>query len=158
MKIALPNKTGRTILSIYTGILGILYLSVGVAEILAGLGIFPETLIDVLFIGRVSMNKIPWGFTLGIIGTTFLYGIRQFKTHEENQIHTALSFQFVGLLLAVIFLGLSMLIMGAHWFSAILSSEKFSWLIEFWPKGLLFLLALPGFLLLLRREDKWPTS
>lgn len=141
-------------LKTYTGILGVLYLLFGVSEILAGLGMFPPTLMDVMFVGEVSMNDIPWGFTLLVIGTTFLYGRGQFKNSQEEQLSYQLSFQFVGLLLSVIFLGLSILIMAAHWLSAILSGENYLWMREFWPTSLLFLLALPGFLLLLQQEEK----
>lgn len=154
MKIAFPSKTGRNMLSIYTGILGALYLTFGVMEFLGGIGVLPQLLIDVLFVEGVSLNDIPSGFTLGVIGTVLLHGSRQFKHYEGEQRYRRLSFQFVGLLLSVFFLGLSIIIIGAHWLSAALTGTKYHWLAEVWPDVWLFLLALPGFLLLLRREKE----
>lgn len=150
MKIVIPNKKIRNILRAYTGVLSILYILFGSMEVLVGFGCCPSILRNSLFFGKIGMGGLPSGITLCVIGAVLLHGSRKFKLSERVRGFKNISFQFVGLLLSIFFCGLSLLIMGSHWLSSLLSGEKYLWQADFGPGIWLLSLAIPGFIFFLR--------
>lgn len=127
----------------YSAVLGLVYLTCGLVEIMVGLGFVEVILVPADVFG---------GIMLVIIAAVFFAGIsEQWKGNHEE-----LSFFVVGVLLAAIFFGLYVLIMVANGLGHLLQFEdwlEWSWLDDLRPGIWLFLLAVPGAYLILSKKE-----
>lgn len=117
---------GKT-LGIYAGVLGSVYLIIGVIEVFGGAG-------------EVIPGDLFGGLALVVIAATFLNGVKGLFDGE----HIGLSFLVGGLFLSAIFGVLYLLLMGADGMMFLLGeAEEFSALADFRPAIGLFFLSLP---------------
>jgi len=137
------NKSTGKVIATYSAVLGLIYLTFGLVEILAGLGFVEVPLVPADVFG---------GIMLVIIAAVFLAGIsEQWKGNREG-----LSFFVVGILLAAIFFGLYVLIMVANGLGYLLQFEdwlEWTWLDDLRPGIWLFSLVLPGAYITLKRKE-----
>jgi len=115
----------------YALVLGVLYVSVGVLEILSWIGIHLS--------GFVIPGDLFGGLALLVIGTVYLSGVKTLLAGKEE----GLAFLFVGAILSATFGVIFLLIMGAHWLNYWLGEEEFSTIAEFRPEIWLFFISLP---------------
>jgi len=118
----------------YALVLGALYVSVGVLEILSWIGIRLSGTESVI------PEDLFGGLALLVIGAVYLSGVKTLLTKGEE----GLSFLFVGAILSATFGVVFLLIMGAHWLNYWLGVGEFSTIAEFRPEIWLFFISLPA--------------
>lgn len=98
-------------------VVGMLYLIFGLAQVFTGLGFGAEA-VEALYISGDFLD----GFVLVVIGAVFLYGFKE----QNAGINEGAAYIYVGILLALLFTAIYLLVMGADALSAYgLGSEDF---------------------------------
>ena len=142
------DKGKGQIVGIYTALIGLLYASLGVIEILGWLGveILPQ-LARLFFV----VNDIFNGFVLLVIGLVYLNGVGSVMNGERE----GLSYVSVGALMSTILLTLCVANILSNGFGLLLGFEdwlEWTLLDDIRPGFLLWVLAIPAVYFALKKE------
>ncbi len=88
----------------FAAVAGIIYLMFGILQLAVGLG-FGSGLTDAMFIPEDFIG----GFILLVIASVFLYGFRELRAGIDE----GAAYLYVGILLALLFVAIYLLVMGA---------------------------------------------
>ena len=142
------DKGNGQIVGIYMALIGVLYASLGVVEILGGLGveILPQ-LAGLFFVANDAFN----GFVLLVIGLVYLKGVDSAMSGE----HEGLSYVSVGALMSTVLLALYAANIVSNGLGLLLGFEDWlGWTVwgDFRPGLILWVLAIPAVLVALKKE------
>lgn len=113
-------------MALYAGLLGLIYVAVGVLEIVGGLAV-----------GWIPHDTFG-GLVMLVVGSVYLCGVRELALGKEEGI----SFVLVGVMLSWVFGVLYLLMMGASLLDALVVGERA--LLDVRPEVILPLLTLPA--------------
>jgi len=140
---------GRAV-AVYSGLIGLLYVSFGLIELLDGFGLTVDPLSNISEIAFVQGDPFA-GAMLIITGTVYLAGIGpQSRGNREG-----ISLLTVGALLSTILFGLYLAIMASNSLGYVLGFEDWrhwAWTDDIRPELWLWFLVVPGVFIALREE------
>jgi len=136
--------------AVYSALIGLLYVSFGLMEVLDGFGIAwgaPSGIGEIAFI----RGDVFAGVMLMITGSVYLAGIRL----QSRGAREGISFLTVGVLLSTVLFGLYLAIMASNSLGYILGFEdwgEWAWTDDVRPGVWLWVLSFPGALIALKKE------